>query len=357
MHNLVPKEAPLSKDLKAVTQELAIKQFGNLQRAWHEALAENDLVAVKSRLDVEDAFRKFIQHQDLADEFKDEVTADFLRGERKLGGMLTEKPKNKGGGPQQQRFTGYKNDPVKYPPTYAELGLEKRRALRDQCFFKIEEDFFEGLISKAQANKSLSVTTIWGDVRRELNRRSYRKRVIEAGDQGMAQGPFDVILADPPWDYEFSPTSSRQIGNHYDTRSVEEICEDVPDAADNSACFLWAPPPKLLEAMEVLSVWGFGYRSHFVWDKEIIGMGYWCRVQHESLLVGVRGDFKAPPDIVRVPSIFREKRTQHSVKPEAVFQWIEKAFPGFTKLEMYARKPRPGWAAWGNEISSVGDPA
>jgi N6-adenosine-specific RNA methylase IME4 len=48
--------------------------------------------------------------------------------------------------------------------------------------------------------------------------------------------------------------------------------------------------------------------------------------------------------------LFEESRGNHSAKPLCVYEWIERAFPQKTKLEMYCRKPRNGWAAWGNEV-------
>lgn len=100
---------------------------------------------------------------------------------------------------------------------------------------------------------------------------------------------FNLIYADPPWKYRYSRSKSRRIENHYDTMTLQNI-KDLPVQqiiADDCVLFLWATAPKLLEALEVLQAWGFGYRTCAVWDKEIIGMGYYFRGQHELLLVGV----------------------------------------------------------------------
>ncbi len=99
-----------------------------------------------------------------------------------------------------------------------------------------------------------------------------------------------------------------------------------------------------------MDAWGFTYKTHAVWDKEKIGQGYWFRGQHEDLLVGVKGEMKPPPEVARISSIFPESRTNHSAKPEAVYKWIENAFPALEKLEMYAREKREGWKSWGNEV-------
>jgi N6-adenosine-specific RNA methylase IME4 len=106
----------------------------------------------------------------------------------------------------------------------------------------------------------------------------------------------------------------------------------------------------LPEALEVLNAWGFAYKTNAVWDKGKIGLGYWFRIQHELLLIGTKGDVRPPIESARISSVFREERTGHSTKPEAVYEWIEQAFPGRAKLEMYARRRRFGWASWGKEI-------
>ena len=122
-------------------------------------------------------------------------------------------------------------------------------------------------------------------------------------------------------------------------------------AAESSIPFLWATPPKLAEAMGVIDAWGFSYRSNWVWDKEIIGMGYWGRQQHEHLLIATRGDIPAPLPACRPSSLFRSRRKKHSVKPGETFERIEKMFPEnvFRKVELFSRQPMAGWTAWGNE--------
>jgi N6-adenosine-specific RNA methylase IME4 len=161
---------------------------------------------------------------------------------------------------------------------------------------------------------------------------------------------FDVIYADPPWEYEFSVSESREIENHYPTMTLDELKRLEIPAADNAVLFLWAPPPKLPEALEVMKAWGFRYVTCAVWDKEKIGMGYWFRQQHELLLVGVKGNYSPPPPDKRFPSVIRSPRTEHSRKPEVVYELIEAMFPNARLLELFARRnDRPRWVAWGNE--------
>lgn len=165
------------------------------------------------------------------------------------------------------------------------------------------------------------------------------------------EGPFDLVLADPPWRYEFQETHAREIEVHYPTVELEEIAAHKPSVTDNALLLLWATAPKLREALEIVEAWGFTYRSHAVWDKQKIGTGYWFRGQHEILIVAIRGEFSPPSEFARHSSVFSEARREHSRKPDCVYEWIELAFPHAAKLEMYARQPREGWIGWGYEAS------
>jgi len=177
-------------------------------------------------------------------------------------------------------------------------------------------------------------------------------RKIKAPSQSipLPKGKFEVIYADPPWRYEFSSDTKDDIENKYPTMELEEIKSmDIP-SADNSVLLMWATAPKTEEAIEVLNAWGFKYRTNAVWDKEWIGMGYWFRGQHELLLVGVKGNFSPPESTERVSSVIRERRTEHSKKPECVYGMIEKMFPDRKYLELFARNNRDNWTGFGNEI-------
>ena len=125
---------------------------------------------------------------------------------------------------------------------------------------------------------------------------------------------------------------------------------DIPKDSD-CLLVLWATAPKLVEALRVMEAWGFEYKTHGVWDKEIIGMGYWFRGMHEDLLFGTRGKVSPPDESLRIPSMIREKRSGHSAKPEIIYSYIESWFPDQKYIELFARKSRAGWISWGNEIN------
>ncbi len=195
--------------------------------------------------------------------------------------------------------------------------------------------------------------TVTASKAERMLKRAQKKAELEAWRKAAKEPALDglpsLVLADPPWRYDFAGTDSRKIENQYPTATVEEIIAHRPQTEENAVLFLWATAPKLLEALQVMAAWGFAYRTHAVWDKKKIGMGFWFRNRHELLLVGTKGAFACPIADCRVSSVFEEARQEHSQKPECVYLWVEETFPQFVKLEMYGRKKREGWLAWGNE--------
>lgn len=167
----------------------------------------------------------------------------------------------------------------------------------------------------------------------------------------LPDGVFDLILADPPWQYDFAETDNRKIENQYPTMTVDQIMAlDIADVtADNATLYLWTTTAKLVEGLDVLDAWGFTYKSSMVWVKDKIGMGYHARGRHEFILIGTRGTPGTPEPEDRPDSVIEAPRTEHSRKPDRLYEIIETAYPDKKYLELFARRPREGWEAWGNE--------
>ena len=183
------------------------------------------------------------------------------------------------------------------------------------------------------------------ELRKEVRKEKHPIKEIE-----LPEGKFNVIYADPPWKYDHSRTVARDIENQYPTMDLDDICDLKVPSADNAVLFLWATAPKLQEALAVMNSWDFTYRTCGIWDKEIIGMGYWFRGQHELLLVGTRGKFNAPDESIRQSSVHKEKRCMHSKKPDYYYNLIERYFPNGKYLELFARSQyNEKWTIYGNE--------
>src|SRR5262249_42016249 len=200
------------------------------------------------------------------------------------------------------------------------------------------------------------------------NNHGRKKRATELATKTAAMPAgkrrWPVILVDPPWDFEiYAP--DKQISHpayHYPVMSLDEICT-VPIAelaADDCVLFLWTTVPLCEKTFEVLRAWGFEYKSGLVWDKEIPGLGYWVRGQHELLLLATRGNPPLPATENVPASVIRDRRRDPPRKPEASYALIERMFPNLPKLELFARQTRAGWDVWGNEtgkFAEVADPA
>lgn len=196
---------------------------------------------------------------------------------------------------------------------------------------------------------------------------------------------YGCVLADPPWMH----TSIRAghgnglAADQYACMSTDDICRLDPWVASvtepRCVLFLWATSAMLPDALRVMAAWGFAYRTvAFTWVKlqpsplkgaalrqamdagrAIIpyhgspyllafGNGRYTRAGAEFCLLGTRGE--AAVDSRGERQVIVAPRREHSRKPDEQYTRIEALYPTRRRLEMFARRRRTGWAAWGNEI-------
>jgi len=187
---------------------------------------------------------------------------------------------------------------------------------------------------------------------------------------------FGVVLADPPWRFKTwnkATAIKKRKSNyghasnavHYNTMPFEEIAA-LPVravAADNCCLFMWVSWPMIEDALSLVRIWGFTYKTcAFDWMKAhvgqidmfrddadaLMGMGYWTRANTEPCLLATRGKPKRKTADVRMGII--EPRREHSRKPDCIHKRIERLVGG-PRLELFARTERPGWTVWGNETT------
>lgn len=172
---------------------------------------------------------------------------------------------------------------------------------------------------------------------------------------------FDVILADPPWQFVTrSPKGQERAPEaHYNTMTLAELAALPVEslAADNCALFLWSCWPSMIRDVPgLLAAWGFEYRScAFVWVKEnrksagiFTGMGYYTRANTEPCLLAIRG--RMPVAAHNVHQVIMSPVRAHSQKPDEQYNRIERLYPGRRYVELFARR-RGGdsWVTWGNQ--------
>jgi N6-adenosine-specific RNA methylase IME4 len=170
---------------------------------------------------------------------------------------------------------------------------------------------------------------------------------------------YGVIYGDPEWRdevYSRKTGLDRAADNHYSTSEVEVIKarKDLLQALAAKHCvlFLWTTIQHEAIAHEVLKAWGFEYRSQVIWKKPSIGMGRWVRSLHEILLIATRGNPVCPAPGEQWDSVIEAPRGKHSEKPEIFYELIESYFPHAPKIEINARRARPGWDRFGPESDS-----
>ena len=207
-----------------------------------------------------------------------------------------------------------------------------------QRAFAIIEKGDEKLKQKLRDNK-ISITYAYKMLQRQEEHREPPELPL---------GEFDVIYADPPWEYYLPLRGSPD--SHYQVMKTDDICAlEVPVATEGSILFLWATNPKLEDALKVIRAWGFEYKTNMVWIKDKQGTGYYFRGQHELLLVATKGKMPTPMEESRYRSVLEAKVTQHSHKPDVVYEIIERMYPNRRYLELFARQKREKWESWGNE--------
>ena len=116
---------------------------------------------------------------------------------------------------------------------------------------------------------------------------------------------------------------------------------------------MWCTGPKVKDAITLGEAWGFDYRQvAFVWNKDRICPGNYTITQTEFVLVFGRKGSKLPErHKTNVRQLFTERPREHSRKPEYVQDMIDLMYPNTNKLELFARRSRPGWDVWGNETT------
>jgi N6-adenosine-specific RNA methylase IME4 len=165
---------------------------------------------------------------------------------------------------------------------------------------------------------------------------------------------YRTIVVDPPWSYEDRLAGmpyERGASSQYGCMSLEAIkALPIPDWAEPDAhLYVWVTNGFMVEAHELVRHWGFQQKTIRIWIKPGIGLGHIYRNNTEHVLVATRG--KLAPLRADVPTAFYGQRGRHSEKPHAFYDETESVSPG-PYLDVFARKLRFNWDAWGLEVGA-----
>lgn len=154
------------------------------------------------------------------------------------------------------------------------------------------------------------------------------------------------------------------------------LSDQIRSVCDDKWCVyvLWTTSSHLPLAVRMAEATGFTVKQVGVWVKmkadgsrPTTGLGNYLRNGHEQFLFCTRGSgaMKAVMDHT-VNTVFFDRspvgkvtkdRDLHSVKPESVQDALDRMYPDARKLELFARRHRPGWTCVGNEVDGkLSDP-
>ena len=224
---------------------------------------------------------------------------------------------------------------------------------------KIQEKAPEEIKAKL-ATGEVSINAAYKEIKKEEKKEQRDKKIEEVKQKIQNENlaaidkKYHVIAIDPPWAYDekggFSSDDYDAQNNRgavdYPTMTVEQIRNiDIP-SADDAVMFLWTTHAFLKDSFDILKHWGFDYKATIVWDKVKMGMGRNIRMQVEFCLLGVKGK-----PIIQGSSerdIITEPRREHSRKPEAFYEMVERMCIG-NKLDYFSRQDRKNWEHYGAE--------
>jgi N6-adenosine-specific RNA methylase IME4 len=179
---------------------------------------------------------------------------------------------------------------------------------------------------------------------------------------------FGTVLADPPW--QFQNRTGKVAPEHrrlsrYGTMTLDQIKALPVHAivAPVAHLYLWVPNALLPQGIEVLSAWGFQYKSNIVWHKvrkdggsDGRGVGFYFRNVTELVLFGTRGkNARTLAPGRRQVNYLATRKHEHSRKPDEQYEIIEACSPG-PFVELFARGTRPNWTNWGRQADDSYQP-
>jgi len=205
---------------------------------------------------------------------------------------------------------------------------------------------------------------------------------------------YNLLIMDPPYEFDDKLKMSkvkRSSEDQYDgTLTMNDIKNlDIATlASDTSLLALWVPSAHIEFGMDMMKGWGFNYKQTFIWvkikkdplkelkkkvlklsnKKEIAAafdewdandilsmfMGRIFRQTHEVVLLGTKGKVNQCIALKNQRSVDMAYNEGHSFKPEGLQDRLEIMYPTFTnRVELFARRDRPGWDCAGNECPST----
>lgn len=177
-------------------------------------------------------------------------------------------------------------------------------------------------------------------------------------------GQYRCLVVDPPWNQGKTGKRSARPNQGTDLDYPTMVFDDIKNLPignwGDENCFLWlwatnskerrSGMPVLKMAFDLVEHWGFTFYTMITWDKRTGPCPFGpYQIVTEHALFCYRGKVVFPRECMgKMKTVFRETPTAHSVKPDALYEHINRHFHG-PKLDVFARRKRRGFDGWGNE--------
>ncbi len=211
---------------------------------------------------------------------------------------------------------------------------------------------------------------------------------------------YQIIVCDFPWAFSDKLQMSdikRGSNANYSTLTIEQIKSlPIDKLADPEGAILaiWCPSSLIKEGLDIMDKYNFHFKQTYIWvkikkkknlfidfnkwikkqtlfDYKIIieniiktdinnilsfGLGRLFRQTHEVCLIGINNNkiYKQLNNKSQ-RSVSFDENLKHSTKPEHLQNSLEIMFPGAKKIELFARRIKPGWTCLGNEVCNGED--
>jgi N6-adenosine-specific RNA methylase IME4 len=173
---------------------------------------------------------------------------------------------------------------------------------------------------------------------------------ISAQEVKAAQGVYDVIVIDPPWQMEKieRDVAPNQTSFDYPTMDEAALAQLEVPTADDCHVWVWTTHKHLPMALRLLDAWGLKYVCTFTWHKPGGFQPFGLPQYNCEFALYAR---KGTPQFVETkafPVCFNAPRGAHSEKPQDFYDVLNRVTAG-RRLDMFNRRHIEGFDGWGNE--------
>lgn len=284
----------------------------------------------------------------------------WINAEVRLGEELAKIPKAKGTRGQFKGSTdgGISGGSIVAPPeddapSRAELGIAKKHASRAEKLAAMPAAERKELVDRLVADgKPVSSNAVLAK-KRVQNKTEKKHEIAKAAFS--CDGPFDCVVIDPPWpmqkiDREERPNQDafaypvmieRELADFWRRHITAKLSQDCH-------VFCWTTQKFLPMALRLLEAWSLKYVLAMVWHKAGGFQPVDLPQYNCEFVIYARKGSPVFTETTDFNCCFSAPRREHSRKPDYFYDVIRRVTGG-SRIDVFSREPRDGFAQFGNE--------